>query len=71
MSDDLEDRMRVDIGYNPPRHQTLGDISDAVAKMALEKVNAAQHTALRRWLALSLLFNVILLVVLLVIIGGW
>ncbi len=38
-----EDRLIVDYENKQVKRQTLGDISDAVAKMALQKVNAAQH----------------------------
>lgn len=54
--------------------QTLGEISDAVAKMAIEKVNAAQHrmhlTAFGVGLAVLILNDVILLAVVLFTIGG-
>lgn len=69
-----DDEVVFAVNESPIKRHTLGEISDAVAKMALEKVNAAQHrihlTAFGVGLAVLILNDVVLLVVAITIIGG-
>jgi hypothetical protein len=67
----MRDTLVFDDNKNVKR--TLGEISDAVAEMALEKVCAAQQSiyliALWCWFGASFLLNIVLLIVLAYIIG--